>query len=191
MPLYFHQISTGTDAIPAELKVDAGTLPKSCKGKFYSAASLPSDPEEMKTYIVLLRRYSTSRAALRVAATLERLARNTSGVRLGELSVMDSGGEPSLVVETTVAGLRVVSPAVHSFILLPSLFVSVCGWKDTIAVIPCSDARIFASLHKTNTTRVVLQITWNLCGWPFPMLSSNAASSVCVPHCNAWPPLVT
>ena len=88
----------------------AVSLPKSCKSKFFSASSLPSDPQELRTYVVLLQRYSTSRAALQVAATLEHLARkkrDTSGVRVGELSVMDNG-EPSLVVETTAAGVRVV-----------------------------------------------------------------------------------
>lgn len=99
----------------AESKADAMSLPKSCKDKFFSVAPPSSDPDEMRTYIVLLRRYSTSRAALRVAATLQRLARTeseTNGVRVGELSVMGSG-EPSLVVETTVAGVRVVSPALY------------------------------------------------------------------------------
>lgn len=127
--------------VPAESKADAMPLPKSCKDKFFSVASPPSDAEEMRTYIVLLQRYSTSRAALRVAATLQRLARterDTSGVRVGELSVMGSG-EPSLVVETTVAGLRVVSPVLYRKALI---CYKVCVYVCSIGVCVCACVRV-------------------------------------------------
>ena len=66
---------------------------------------------------------------------------------------MMGSGEPSLVVETTVAGLRVVSPEMHSFILLQSQFM--CGLQGTTSAIPCSDARIFALLRtETSATHV-------------------------------------
>ena len=145
---YFPQISTEaeSDGIPAALEVGSVSLAQSCKSKFFSAASLPSDPQEMRTYIVLLRRYSTSRAALRMAATLENLARKkqASGVRVGELSLMYSG-QPSLIVETTVAGLRVVSPACSPLVCCK---VCVCPWgsADMRTYLHCSAVRGLHSL---------------------------------------------
>ena len=133
-----------------ELKSQPMTLSKSCRDKFFSVSSPPSDPAEMRTYIVLLRRYSTSRAALRVAATLQRLAsaeQDTSGVRVGELSVMGSG-EPSLVVETTVAGLQVVSPA-HYMEVCARACVCVCARarvRACVCVCVCARTRMYVCM---------------------------------------------
>ena len=100
-------------------------------------------------------------------------------------------GEPSLVVETTVAGLRVVSPEMHSFILLQSQFM--CGWQGTTSAIPCSDARIFALLRTETSATHVRTSSSKLHGickdCHFPCCPVTLPHQRACLSCNTWPPL--